>query len=195
VDVHVLQGERELARDNRTLGHFLLEGIRPGPRGQPQIEVAFDIDANGILTVSARDKDTGKEQQITISGSTQLSKADIDRMVADAQAHGAEDRQRREEVEARNAADTMAYQVEREIQARGDHVPVNEKARADGLIQEARKLVKAQSGDVARLRQLADDLRQLAAGLTAAEPAHSQGAEPPGAEAQPDVVDAEYTRK
>jgi molecular chaperone DnaK len=90
VDVHVLQGERELARDNRTLGHFRLEGIRPGPRGQPQIEVAFDIDANGILTVSARDKDTGKEQQITITGSTQLSKQDIDRMVADAQAHGAE---------------------------------------------------------------------------------------------------------
>ena len=116
-------------------------------------------------------------------------------MVADAQAHGAEDRQRREEVEARNAADTIAYQVEREIQARADNVPVNEKARADGFIQEARRLVKAQSGDVARLRQLADDLRQLAAGLAAAEPAHSQGAEPPGAEAQPDVVDAEYTRK
>ena len=168
VDVHVLQGERELAHDNRTLGHFRLEGIRPGPRGQPQIEVVFDIDANGILTVTARDKETSKEQQITITGSTQLSKQDIDRMVADAQAHGTEDKQRREEVEARNAADTIAYQVEREIQARADAVPVNEKARADALIQEVRKLVKAQSGDVSRLRQLADDLRQLAAGLAAA---------------------------
>ncbi len=195
VDVHVLQGERELAHDNRTLGHFRLEGIRPGPRGQPQIEVAFDIDANGILTVSARDKDTSKEQRITITGSTQLSKEDIDRMVADAQAHGAEDRQRREEVEARNAADTIAYQVEREIQARADSVPVNEKARAEELIQEVRKLVKGQSGEISRLRQLADDLRQLAAGLVAAEPAHCPSSAPPGSDAAHDVVDAEYTRK
>ncbi len=157
--------------------------------------MAFDIDANGILTVSARDKDTSKEQQITITGSTQLSKEDIDRMVADAQAHGAEDRQRREEVEARNAADTIAYQVEREIQARADSVPVNEKARADELIQEVRKLVKGQSGDISRLRQLADDLRQLAAGLAAAEPAHSSSSGPPGSDAPHDVVDAEYTRK
>jgi molecular chaperone DnaK len=195
VDVHVLQGERELARDNRTLGHFRLEGIRPEPRGQPQIEVAFDIDANGILTVSARDKDTSKEQKITITGSTQLSKADIDRMVSEAQAHGAEDRQRREEVEARNAADTIAYQVEREIQARADSVPVNEKARAEHLIQDVRTLVKAQSDDVSRLRQLADDLRQLAAGLAAAEPAHPQSSGPAGGDAPHDVVDAEYTRK
>jgi molecular chaperone DnaK len=116
-------------------------------------------------------------------------------MVADAQAHGAEDRQRREEVEARNAADAIAYQVEREIQARADRVPVNEKARADELVQEVRKLVKGQSGDIPRLRQLADDLRQLAAGLAAAEPAAPHSSAPPGAEAQPDVVDAEYTRK
>src|SRR5213594_4090967 len=105
VDVHVLQGERELAPDNRSLGHFKLEGIRPAPRGTPQIEVIFDIDANGILTVTARDKDTGKEQTIKITGSTQLSKEEIDRMVRDAQAHADEDRRRREEVEARNQAD------------------------------------------------------------------------------------------
>jgi molecular chaperone DnaK len=116
-------------------------------------------------------------------------------MVADAQAHGAEDRQRREEVEARNAADTIAYQVEREIQARSDSVPVNEKARADQLIQEVRKLVKGQSGDVSRLRQLADDLRQLAAGLAAAQAAPAQGSGSAGADAPHDVVDAEYTRK
>ena len=115
VDIHVLQGERELARDNRTLGHFRLEGIAPAPRGLPQVEVSFDIDANGILTVTARDKTTGKEQSITISGSTQLSKEEIDRMVTDAQQHASEDRQRREEVEARNHADAMAYQVERQV--------------------------------------------------------------------------------
>ena len=113
VDIHVLQGERELARDNRTLGHFRLEGIRPAPRGAPQIEVTFDIDANGILTVTAKDQQSGKEQKITISGSTQLAKEEIDRMVADAQAHSEEDRRRREEVEARNTADSIAYQVER----------------------------------------------------------------------------------
>ena len=196
VDVHVLQGERELAKDNRSLGHFQLEGICPAPRGQPQIEVAFDIDANGILTVSARDKQTSKEQKITISGSTQLAQADIDRMVADAQAHGAEDHKRREEIDARNAADTIAYQVERQIEARKDSVPVNEKARAEQLIQELRGLVKSQSSDVERLRKLSDDLQQLAAGLSAAEPDDSQSAAAPGSgDAAHDVVDAEFTTK
>src|SRR5512145_1223182 len=141
VDIHVLQGERELARDNRTLGNFRLEGIRPGPRGSAQIDVAFDIDANGILTVTAKDKQSGKEQKITISGSTQLAKDEIDRMVADAQAHSAEDRKRREEVEARNTADSIAYQVERQVNELGDGVPANEKARAEQLIREIRDLV------------------------------------------------------
>jgi molecular chaperone DnaK len=168
VDVHVLQGERELARDNRTLGHFRLEGIAPAPRGLPQIDVAFDIDANGILTVTARDKTTGKEQSITISGSTQLSKEEIDRMVADAQQHAAEDRQQREAVEARNQADTVAYQVERQLHELGDRAPMHERARAETLMQEIRQLVKDQSTDMAQLRQLSSDLQQLAAGLAAA---------------------------
>jgi molecular chaperone DnaK len=168
VDIHVLQGERELARDNRTLGHFRLEGIAPAPRGLPQIDVAFDLDANGILTVTARDKTTGKEQSITISGSTQLSKEEIDRMVADAQQHAAEDRQQREAVEARNQADTVAYQVERQLHELGDRAPMHERARAENLIQEIRQLVKDQSTDMARLRQLSSDLQQLAAGLAAA---------------------------
>src|SRR5205807_9094076 len=111
VDIHVLQGERELTRDNRTLGHFRLEGIAPPPRGMPQIDVAFDIDANGILTVTARDKTTGKEQSITISGSTQLSKEENDRMVSDAQRHAAEDRRPPDAEEARYQADTVAYQL------------------------------------------------------------------------------------
>ena len=168
VDIHVLQGERELARDNRTLGHFRLEGIAPAPRGLPQIDVSFDIDANGILTVTARDKTTGKEQSITISGSTQLSKEEIDRMVSDAQQHAAEDRQQREAVEARNQADTVAYQVERQLHELGDRAPMHERARAENLIQEIRQLVKDQSTDMARLRQLSSDLQQLAAGLAAA---------------------------
>ncbi|HEY3154621.1 MAG TPA: molecular chaperone DnaK [Candidatus Binatia bacterium] len=204
VDIHVLQGERELARDNRTLGNFRLEGIQPGPRGAPQIEVSYDIDANGILTVTAKDKQTGKEQKITISGSTQLSKEEIERMVNEAQAHSAEDRKRREEVEARNTADSVAYQVERQLRDLGDRVPVNEKARAEQLISEIRELVKNNSTDVARLRQLANDLQQLAYGLASA--AESQQP-PPGGQAggrggaQPggsqtgggdDVIDAEF---
>ena len=161
VDIHVLQGERELARDNRTLGNFRLEGIRPAPRGAPQIEVTLDIDANGILTVTAKDKETGKEQKITICGSTQLSKEEIDRMVTDAQAHAEEDRKRREEVEVRNTADSIAYQVERQIRELGERVPPNEKARAEQLIGEIRELVKNNSTDVARLRQLTSDLQQV----------------------------------
>ena len=168
VDIHVLQGERELARDNRTLGNFRLEGIQPAPRGAPQIEVSFDIDANGILTVTAKDKQSGKEQKITISGSTQLSKEEIDRMVADAQSHSDEDRRRREEVEARNNADSIAYQVERQIRDLGDRVPLNEKARAEQLIAEIRELVKNNSSDIARLRQLTSDLQQVAYGLASA---------------------------
>jgi molecular chaperone DnaK len=198
VDIHVLQGERELARDNRSLGHFRLEGIRPAPRGVPQVEVAFDIDANGILTVTARDQASGKEQKITISGATQLSKEEVDRMVTDAQSHSEEDRKRREEVEARNAADSIAYQVERQINELGDRVPMNEKARAEQMIAEIRELVKSESSDVSRLRQLAGDLQQLAAGL--ASPGYSQAAGAQGGgsgDTQPggggdDVIDAEF---
>ncbi|MGE5646588.1 MAG: molecular chaperone DnaK [Acidobacteriota bacterium] len=168
VDVHVLQGERELARDNRTLAHFRLEGIRPAPRGAPQIEVTFDIDANGILTVTAKDKDTGKEQKVTITGTTQLSKEEIEKMIKDAEAHAEEDRRRREEVEVRNNADSMAHQVERQIRELGERVPANEKARAEQLISEVRELVKNNSSDVARLRQLTSDLQQILYALASA---------------------------
>jgi molecular chaperone DnaK len=200
VDVHVLQGERELARDNRTLGHFRLEGIAPAPRGLPQIDVAFDIDANGILTVTARDKTTGKEQSITISGSTQLSKEEIDRMVSDAQQHAAEDRQQREAVEARNQADTVAYQVERQLYDLGDRAPMHERARAEHMIQEIRQLVKDQSTDMARLRQLSSDLQQLAAGLATSGYAQETAGTASGAGrdgrqrggAADEVIDAEF---
>jgi molecular chaperone DnaK len=192
VDVHTLQGERELARDNRTLGHFKLEGIRPAPRGVPQIEVTFDIDANGILTVTAKDRDTGKEQKITISGATQLSKEEIDRMVRDAAAHADDDRRRREEVEARNNADSMAHQVERQLQELGDRAPANEKARAEQMINDVRELVRTQSTDVARLRQFTSDLQQILYGLTSA----AAGTAQPGPEQKgpDDVVDADFRK-
>jgi len=182
VDVHALQGEREFAKDNRTLGHFRLEGIRAAPRGAPQVEVTFDIDANGVLTVTAKDKETGKEQKITVAGSTQLSKDEIDRMVKDAQTHVEDDKRRREEVAARNGADAMAYEVERQIRDLGEKVPVNEKARAEQLITQIRELVKNESTDVARMRASTSDLQQLAHALTAAEP--KAGEE--------EVIDAEF---
>ena len=168
VDIHILQGERELARDNRTLGHFRLEGIRPAQRGLPQIEVSFDIDTNGILTVIARDKDTDKAQEITISGSTQLSRDEIDRMVMDAKGHAEEDRRRHEEVEARNAANSVAYQAERQIKELDGSVPLNEKARAEQLIADIQQLTRSESSDIARLRQLTSDLQQLVYGLSSA---------------------------
>jgi molecular chaperone DnaK len=203
VDIHVLQGERELAGDNRTLGHFRLEGIRPAPRGLPQIEVTFDIDANGILTVTAKDTSTGKEQKITISGSTQLSKEEIDRMVKDAQAHADEDKRRRQEVEVRNSADSTAYQVERQIRELGDRVPANEKARAEQAISEIRTQVKNDPPDLAKLRQLTSDLQQIAHSLaaaaysqaaaagagTGASAAGGNGGRPTGTD---DVIDAEF---
>jgi molecular chaperone DnaK len=199
VDIHVLQGERELARDNRTLGHFRLEGIAPAPRGLPQIEVSFDIDANGILTATAQDKATGKEQRITITGSTQLPKEEVERMVADAQSHADEDRRRREEVDARNQADSVAYQVERQISELGDRAPANERARAEAMINEVRELVKNQSPDIARFRQLSSDLQQMASGLASAAytRAAAGGAQGPGGQgpqerSPDDVIDAEF---
>jgi molecular chaperone DnaK len=202
VDVKALQGERELARENRTLGNFRLEGIRPAPRGAPKVEVSFDIDANGILTVAAKDTDTGKEQKITISGSTQLSKDEIDRMIKDAEAHSEEDKRRREEIEVANQADSMAYQVERQLRELGDRAPANEKARAEQLIAETRSLIKNNPSDTARLRQLTSDLQQIAYGLTAAASGQGPSAapqenaedrnKPPGSEE--DVIDAEFRR-
>ncbi|HYJ14907.1 MAG TPA: Hsp70 family protein, partial [Candidatus Limnocylindria bacterium] len=188
-----------LARDNRTLGNFRLEGIQPAPRGAAQIEVTFDTDANGILTVAAKDKQSGKEQKITISGSTQLAKEEIDRMVADAQANSADDRKRREEIEARNGADSMAYQVERQISELGAGVAPNEKARAEQLIGDIRELVKNNSTDLARLRQLTSDLQQVAYGLASAAATETASARPkgdgsPGAQrgGGDDVIDAEF---
>jgi molecular chaperone DnaK len=205
VDIHVLQGERELARDNRTLGQFRLEGIAPAPRGLPQVEVTFDIDANGILNVTAKDTATGKEQRITISGSTSLDKNEIDRMISDAQAHASEDKARRELVEARNTADSLAYSVERSIKEMGDRVPAHERARAESLISDIRTALKDESTTIDRLRQLTSDLQQVshslanavygqasAAGAGAGGGSSSGGG---GGGADDEVIDAEYTPK
>ena len=205
VDIHVLQGERELARDNRTLGQFRLEGIAPAPRGLPQVEVTFDIDANGILKVTAKDMATSKEQRITISGSTSLDKNEIDRMIQDATQHAAEDKTRRELVEARNMADSLAYSVERSMKDLGDRVPVNERARAETLINDIRSALKDENTKLDRLRQLTSDLQQVSHALASAAygQASAAGASASGGgggsrtstDGGDDVIDAEYTPK
>src|SRR5256886_1273857 len=166
VDIVVLQGERERAADNRVLGRFRLENIRPAPRGVPQIEVTFDIDANGILNVSARDKDTGAEQRITISESTNLDKTEIERMIAEAERHRAEDARTRELVDARNTLDSAAYQVEHRLGELGDRVPVHEKARAEQLVAGARQALKEEA-PLDRLQSLSGELQQVYHSLAA----------------------------
>src|SRR5947209_1964457 len=164
VDIVVLQGERELAGDNRQLARFRLEGIPPAPRGVPQIEVTFDVDANGILNVSARDKETGKEQRVTISESTNLEQQDIEQMIKDAEAHAEEDRRRRGEIEARNELDSLAYQVEHLLGELEDRLPVHEKARAQQLVGDARQAVEDEAG-LDRVRPLIADLQQMLSSL------------------------------
>ncbi|WP_376793692.1 molecular chaperone DnaK [Thermogemmatispora sp.] len=158
VEIHVLQGERELARDNKSLGRFRLEGIPPAPRGVPQIEVTFDIDANGILNVSARDKATGREQKITITASSGLSKEEVERMVREAQQYAEEDRRRREEIELRNRADSVAYQAERTLRDMGDKVSASLRSEVEGKIAEVREALKG--SDVARVRSSLDELER-----------------------------------
>lgn len=157
VDIHVLQGERPMAADNMSLGRFRLEGIPPAPRGIPQIEVTFDIDANGILNVTARDKATGKEQKVTITASTNLNKSEIERMVQEARDHEAEDRRRRELVEARNTADSLAYQTEKTLRELGDKVPAGERDSIQRKINDLRQAMNGE--DAQRIRQLSDDLQ------------------------------------
>jgi molecular chaperone DnaK len=158
VEVHVLQGERQIAGDNRTLGRFHLTGLPPAPRGVPQIEVAFDIDANGIVNVTAKDGATGKEQKITISGSSGLDKAAVDRMVKDAEAHAAEDQTRRELIDARNQADSLAYQVEKTVNENRDRLPAGDVSRIEAAIAAVRDAVKAESLDA--IRRTSDELQK-----------------------------------
>ena len=160
VEVHVLQGERQLARDNRTLGRFHLSGLAPAPRGLPQIEVAFDIDANGIVSVTAKDTATGKEQKITITGASGLSKDEVDRMVKEAKSHASEDATRREFIDAKNQADSLAYSVEKTLGESRDKLPADDVARVEAAIAEVRTL--AEGDDVKALRKGIDDLQHAA---------------------------------
>jgi molecular chaperone DnaK len=202
VDIVVLQGERELAADNRQLARFRLEGIRPAPRGVPQVEVTFDVDANGILNVSARDKDTGAEQKVTITETTNLDQGEIERMIREAEQHAEEDRRRREEIDARNELDTVAHRAEQLVGELQDRLPVHEKARAEQLIADARQALEEQVG-LDRVRPLISDLQQLlqslpsAAASPAGEAAGGNGGGASGQEQPEDeeVVDAEFTRE
>jgi molecular chaperone DnaK len=204
VDVVVLQGEREMAADNRILGRFQLKDIRPAPRGEPQVEVIFDIDANGILNVTARDKDTSKEQTITISEGSNLDQGEVERMVQEAEQHRGEDQALRDAVDARNELDAVAYQVERRLTELGDAVPSHERARADMLVADAREAVQQQaSPDKARpltseLQQVLASLAQYQAGAAAqAQAGTGTGTEDTAsasATAGDDVIDAEFDK-
>ncbi|BCL82895.1 chaperone protein DnaK [Ktedonobacteria bacterium brp13] len=203
VEINVLQGEREFAKDNRSLGSFILDGIPPSPRGVPQIEVTFDIDANGIVNVSARDKGTGREQKITIMPSSGLSKDQINKMVNDAESHSAEDRKRKEEVEERNLADSAAYRSEKSLAEIGDKISPDQKSELDGKIADVRAALA--TDDVERIKKSREDLEQ--AFFKISQSMYGQGAEagangeyanaqPGGESEQPhqndDTIEGEY---
>jgi molecular chaperone DnaK len=204
VEIHVLQGERELARDNRTLGKFILDGIPAAPRGVPQIEVTFDIDANGILAVHAKDKATAKEQSIKIEGSGGLSKSEIDRMISEADAHAGEDRQRRELIDKRNNLDSLIYQAGKTLSENADKVSADATKSVEDALAEARGVLE--SDDVAKIdaarQKVEQSMHAVAEALYKAQGAGDAGSggEPPsgsagGSSGGDDVVDAEYTEE
>ena len=196
VDIHILQGERPMANDNKTLGNFRLDGIPPAPRGIPQVEVTFDIDANGILHVKAKDKASGKEQSVKITASTNLAKDEVERLVNEAKSHETDDKKQRELVEARNNADNLIYVTEKSIRELGDKVPATDRGQIEETIEE---LKGAKDGsDLNRIRTLTEKLQQASHALTQQMYQNSNGAGPndggaPGADGNPDdVVEGEY---
>ncbi len=199
VEINVLQGERELARDNKSLGKFSLTGIPAARRGVPQIEVTFDIDANGIVKVTAKDKGTGKEQQITISGSTALSDDEVDRMVKDAESHAEEDKKHKDEIEVRNQTDSLAYSTEQTLKDLGDKVPADQKKAAEDAVAEAKKALEGQ--DIEAIKAAGEKLQEVGHKLAEIVYSNAQQAsaqQPQGGAAdaqqkpQDDVVDADY---
>jgi len=179
VEIHVLQGERKMAGDNKTIGKFHLDGIPPAPRGRPQIEVSFDIDANGILNVSAKDLGTGKEQKITITASSGLSKEEIDRMCRDAELHATEDAKRREEVETRNQAENLCYQVEKVLSESADKIPADKKAPVEKAVADLKEALKGGSIDEIKAKQeaLNKAMSAVTEGMYAQQPDGQPGAE------------------
>jgi molecular chaperone DnaK len=206
VEIHVLQGERAMAKDNKSLGRFILDGIPPAPRGVPQIEVTFDINANGILEVTAKDKATGKSQNITITASSGLSDDEVERMRQEAEAHAEEDKQRKETIETRNNADNMAYTAEKTLNDLGDKVPAETKTEVEAKIKAIREALEEEDASNERLRTLTEELSQSLqqVGAAAYQGEGQPGAAPggmPGAEGETpqaesdddeDVVEGEF---
>jgi molecular chaperone DnaK len=175
VDIHILQGERPMASDNMSLGRFRLDGIPPAPRGIPQVEVTFDIDANGILNVTAKDKATGKEQKITVTASTNLNKDDIARKVEEAKKYEAEDKKRREIIDARNSADNLVYQTEKSLRELGEKVSSEERGKVEGKINDLKQA--AQGDDLNRIKKATDELQNMFYALS--QQMYAQGQKPP----------------
>lgn len=201
VDVHILQGERPMARDNKSLGQFRLEGIPPAPRGIPKVEVTFDIDANGILNVSAKDQATSKEQKITITASTNLSEDEISRMIKEAESHSSDDKKRKEEAELKNKADSLCHSVERQMSDLGDKIPESDKSRLRQLVDSLRSAIQA--GNLDEIKRLNDELQQAAYSIStkayeSAGAASGAGAESDGdgagsaAGQEEEIIDAEF---
>jgi molecular chaperone DnaK len=205
VEIHVVQGEREMAGDNKSLGRFRLDGIPPAPRGVPQVEVTFDIDANGILAVMAKDKASGKEQSITITGASTLDKMDVERMVRDAESHSAEDKKRREEVDLKNEADSLTFSAERQIKEFGDRVPPEDKTKVETLVTDLRAAINI--NDIDKIKSLKEELQQAVYGLSSklyqesggptasadASGSEGSGPSPGGKGPDDDVIDADFT--
>ncbi|MEM8777359.1 MAG: molecular chaperone DnaK [Cyanobacteria bacterium P01_G01_bin.49] len=204
VEIHVLQGEREMAKDNKDLGLFRLDGIPPAPRGVPQIEVTFDIDANGILNVTAKDKGTGKEQSISITGASTLPDTEVDRMVKEAESNAATDKERREKIDRKNQADSLVYQADKQLSELGDKVPAADKTKAEGLIKDLKEAIAQDNDD--QIKSLTEELQQTLysigtnvyqqAGGTPGETPGGDGGATPGdgpSDSGDDVIDAEFS--
>ncbi|MFQ3629577.1 MAG: Hsp70 family protein, partial [Cyanobacteriota bacterium] len=199
VEIHVLQGERELAADNKSLGTFRLDGIPAAPRGIPQIEVTFDIDANGILSVSAKDKATGKAQSITITGASTLDKSEVERMVKEAERNAEADRRRREQIDTKNIADSVAYQAEKQLKDLGDRVATADKTRLERMIQDLRTAIQQENYD--RMKSLTNEIQQalMQIGNTvyaqAGSGTTSGGSASSGKPGDDDVIDADFVEQ
>jgi molecular chaperone DnaK len=202
VDIHVLQGERKMAKDNKTLGHFQLDGIPSAPRGVPQIEVTFDIDANGILNVKAKDLGTGKEQHITITSSSGLSKDEVEKMMKDAEMHAAEDEKAKEKVDLRNQADGTVFQTEKFLKENGDKISADKKAAVEAAIEPVKEALKSDNDEQIRstmeklneaMQAAATEMYSKAQSDAQAQQQQPGGEQPKGEkQADGDVIDADY---
>ncbi|WP_413176183.1 molecular chaperone DnaK [Anabaena azotica] len=188
VEVHVLQGERELAKDNKSLGTFRLDGIPPAPRGVPQIDVTFDIDANGILSVTAKDKATSKQQSISITGASTLDKRDVEKMVRDAESHAEEDRRRREQIDTKNLADSLVYQAEKQVRDLGDKVSAVDRGRIEDLVKDLREAINQDHFD--RIKSLSSELQQVL--MQVGSTVYAQAGSSDGSSRSEDVIDADF---